>query len=262
MCKRCGVVGHDLVDCINSSMPRDKQGNIIPVDPNDVFMHSRVDTRFYRLQATVMWQLTMTYLEVNDVLPHVPRVCKYFNEEVVWHKWSGPLLFKEMDIDDKRSNRTNSLTLLMKACAVLAPLSHVTTLISGGANINADDGNDRTPLNFASMRGHLAIVRALLEAKADPNPVGMIITSWSPLMFASANGHSDVVLELINNGANINKADNEGMTPLMAAVTWNHPNVISIFLKAGANRNIRNYRGQNVLDLARNHRNKTLLSLF
>lgn len=152
-CKRCNQQGHYHHDCTMYSMPVDKEGFPLPVDPNDVFIHSSVsDSLMINRLPTDMWRVVISYLPVKDILPHIPLCCKYLNEEVVWHKWSGRLMWGEMGpgaIDKKMFTSWlggNPYALLLRACKKHAPLKHVTALIVGGASVNTRDERGCTPL--------------------------------------------------------------------------------------------------------------------
>ena len=56
------------------------------------------------------------------------------------------------------------------------------------------------PLHHASQKGHVAIVRDLLDAKADPN-VTQSSTLATPLHFACLQGHEAVARVLVAHGA-------------------------------------------------------------
>ena len=56
----------------------------------------------------------------------------------------------------------------------------------------------------AAKRGDLDVVRYLVTDKA----------VWTPLIWASAYGHLDVVRYLLEQGANRDKASNDGTTSL------------------------------------------------
>jgi hypothetical protein len=113
----------------------------------DIFIDGPVDTRIHRLLPTELWQLLLSYLPVRDVIPKVPLTNKYLCHEVVWGKWSGPLLWGEMTgVDAKifawRDQTDNVHTVLMRACHRGAPSKHLSTLISGGMKLDHADKNN------------------------------------------------------------------------------------------------------------------------
>jgi hypothetical protein len=254
--------------CVRDSAALDENGEPIPIDPDDVFMHSKVDRRIIDRLPTEMWQVALSYLPVYDVVPHVPRTCKYLNGEVVWGKWSGRLMWLEMTpgaIDAKvfkwwSGENSPSQTALIRACREGAPVVHVSALLAGGANVSAVDRLGWTALNWASDRGHEGIVRALLGANADPN----IATSsgLTPLNWASISGHSAVMSLLIESGANINHADSNGSTALMQACNWDRVDCVRVLVKARADITMRDDLGETALDIARRYDQHEIVKLL
>ena len=59
------------------------------------------------------------------------------------------------------------------------------------------------------------MVKALIEAGADVNKARN--DGWTPLYSAASKGHEAVVKALIEAGADVNKAENDGWTPLYIA---------------------------------------------
>jgi len=84
-------------------------------------------------------------------------------------------------------------------------------LLDHGANVNARDNDDWTPLYLAASYGRLEFTRMLLEHGAAINAPAN--TGQTPLHRASKNGHVEVVLLLLEYGADPNACDNGGRTP-------------------------------------------------
>jgi len=127
-------------------------------------------------------------------------------------------------------------TALMWAAAQKHP-EMVKALIAAGANVNAEskvvkwerqvtaEPRDKwlppggfTALMFAAREGCVECVKALLDAKANPNqadPDGI-----TPMVNALMNGHSDVAAVLVENGGDPNLFDKTGRAALYAAVDF------------------------------------------
>jgi ankyrin repeat protein len=69
--------------------------------------------------------------------------------------------------------------------------SNVEELLDAGADVNQQDEQGWTPLNWAAGRGDLAVVRSLVERGADVFKVGR--DQRTPYKIALAAGHAEVV---------------------------------------------------------------------
>src|SRR5438045_5390865 len=77
----------------------------------------------------------------------------------------------------------------------------------------------QTPLSWAADKGHVDVVKLLLNANANIEAADKYVRT--PLSWAAEKGHVDVVKLLLNANANIEATDNEyGRTPLTWAA-WN-----------------------------------------
>ena len=86
------------------------------------------------------------------------------------------------------------------------------------------------------MRGHVEVVRLLLEARADKDAIK---GNWNPLMYASHQGHTEIVRLLLEAGADKDWAGNEaGTTALIGASGTGHVEVVRLLLEAGADHNV------------------------
>ncbi|MCY3974472.1 MAG: ankyrin repeat domain-containing protein [Simkaniaceae bacterium] len=77
------------------------------------------------------------------------------------------------------------------------------------------DGMGRTPLEAAVQRGHVEMVRLLLERGADPLKYAGKV---QPLAIAASYGYTDIASYLLKGGADVHRRDENGRTPLMQAV--------------------------------------------
>lgn len=130
-------------------------------------------------------------------------------------------------------------------------------------------GCDPTPLHEAAMRGHVAIVRALLAAGARRNPraSGAICCfaqpdnndkvfkggqgGHTPLHFAARFGHSEVVHALAEAGANVNILGGPcAEPPLHIATRHGHVSAMMALLHKGANVNAGDCNGRTALHAA------------
>jgi len=91
----------------------------------------------------------------------------------------------------------------------------------------------QTPLHMAAIRGFGRIVKALLEALADPNVQDS--NGWSPLHYACALGNSEVAQTLLEYKAAVDVKDEYGLTPLQHACVHGHAAVAEILLEYKAN---------------------------
>ena len=80
----------------------------------------------------------------------------------------------------------------------------IPALVKGGADIN-ERGHDGTPLVVVAEKGHSAVVRALLDANADPNLGGR--HDETPLMKAAQRDHVEIIALLLAHCARTDLVD-------------------------------------------------------
>jgi ankyrin repeat protein len=88
----------------------------------------------------------------------------------------------------------------------------------------------------------------LLKEGADVNKA--TDDGTTPLFMASQHGHCDVVEALLRGGADVNKAKNDGTTPLFMASQNGHCDVVEALLRGGADVNKANNDGATPLYIA------------
>ncbi|BEL05704.1 hypothetical protein Q0Z83_038950 [Actinoplanes sichuanensis] len=175
----------------------------------------------------------------------------------------------------------------------LGDIPLIDALLARGVPPDETDGNGLTALHNAAGCGHLDAVRRLLRAGADPRA-----SARSPLGAAARCGHVEVAalllaagceLEavtwgrtsltdaamlnqapmldfLIAAGANVNAADDNGLTPLMHAAHHGYPRIVERLLRAGADPQTvvatGAHAGKTARDLVRQRRRDTVLALL
>eukprot|EP00448_Togula_jolla_P018705 CAMPEP_0170591106 /NCGR_PEP_ID=MMETSP0224-20130122/12225_1 /TAXON_ID=285029 /ORGANISM="Togula jolla, Strain CCCM 725" /LENGTH=193 /DNA_ID=CAMNT_0010914945 /DNA_START=71 /DNA_END=650 /DNA_ORIENTATION=+ len=112
------------------------------------------------------------------------------------------------------------LTALMGK-AHLGDLEGVKELISGGADLNAQDDYGWTSLRYAVRAKHEEVAKALLEAGADPNLPSN--SGRTPLMSAAGNGIISMIDILIDAGADKKLKDKNGLTAYNIALGAEEP---------------------------------------
>lgn len=123
-------------------------------------------------------------------------------------------------------------TVLHKAAAE-GKLEAVKELISRKFNVNAVDFMGRIALHSASEKGHVDVVRVLIEN--EPSSIATRDSrGWTALFWACQNGHFDVVSFLIENGAIVTDFDSAGNTPLHVIRTADE-RIPRLLIEHGAN---------------------------
>ncbi|MDZ4657091.1 MAG: ankyrin repeat domain-containing protein [Bythopirellula sp.] len=125
--------------------------------------------------------------------------------------------------------------------------------IAEGADPNRSfPDSDECLLTIAASRGDSAMVRLLLELRADPN---FCQTVTPPLTAAVESGSLTSVKELLKAGAEINVRDEDGGTPLMIAAACGHVDIVKELLQRGANPKLKDESANTALFLAtdKNH---------
>ena len=105
----------------------------------------------------------------------------------------------------------------------------ISTLVLGGADVNARMENGLTPLQYAAEVGAADCVLALLEAGADAN---LSYTGLKPLGRAAVQGHAKCIEYLLDGGAELQPIST-GNALIMAARAG-HADCVRVLLEVGS----------------------------
>ena len=105
-------------------------------------------------------------------------------------------------------------------------------LINLGADPNKANTYGRTPLHWATNRGHTNVVQLLLWIGADPNKADL--DGLTPLHEATMVKEKSIVEDLLKGGADPNKEDENGKTPLYHAEENGYQDIARTLLDSGS----------------------------
>jgi ankyrin repeat protein len=127
-------------------------------------------------------------------------------------------------------------------------------LTAEGADVNRMNALGLTALYIASWKGHINMVRFLVNEGASVDlgdEDGWSLFTSTPLFVASRHGHLDVVRFLVNEGADVNRVHAVGLTALYTASRHGHLDVVRFLVnEGGASVDLVNDGGLTALDIA------------
>lgn len=125
------------------------------------------------------------------------------------------------------------VSLTLHEAAIAGATARLESLLAAGADVNAADHNDCTPLHYAAIYDHEDVATILVAHGADVNAKG----HWNddtPLHDAAEHGHAGVAKVLIAHGGNVDARNEGGWTPLHTAARGGHVDIIELLLDHGA----------------------------
>ncbi|XP_050730432.1 kinase D-interacting substrate of 220 kDa B-like isoform X8 [Eriocheir sinensis] len=142
------------------------------------------------------------------------------------------LATRSVVIDDKDENGSTALHL----AAAKGKPDLCNELVLHGADVNAEDNDQWTPIICAAKAGHLETVGLLADHGANIHQKDM--GGWTSLMWASYKGHSDLARYLLTRGADPSTQGQHHMTSLVWAAGRGHTEIVHYLLDHGAKTNV------------------------
>lgn len=130
-------------------------------------------------------------------------------------------------------------------------LDVVKALVNAGARVDAEDFVEQTPLMNAAMFCHAPVVEYLLQQGANPNHAAS--EGYTALMYAARNSSVASMDLLLAKGARINQATEAGDTALFFAIHTDPEDrdVVKFLLHRGIDAEAKNSDGMTAAGLAR-----------
>jgi Zn-dependent protease with chaperone function len=128
----------------------------------------------------------------------------------------------------------------MILAAINGDAKEVENLAKAGNELEEEDYNGYTAMDWAIKAGNVEMVKTLLDNGADPNNV----TSYgmTPLMTAAEKGRPEIIKVLHSAGADVNYMDPDyTMTPLTYAAQGEDEETVKVLLELGADPNQKDY---------------------
>ena len=133
----------------------------------------------------------------------------------------------DINVIEPTPTRRNALHI---AAAASQP-QNISLLLRAGVNAHAKAEKEVTPLQLASMLGHVEVMKVIIEqGNVDPNERNS--NQITPLHIAAVNGQLQAVKVLLEHGADPQATDNGGWTPLTVAIARKHEEMIQALLTA------------------------------
>jgi hypothetical protein len=117
--------------------------------------------------------------------------------------------------------------------------------------VEVTNPSNESALMMAAINNQLEVATVLMERGAEVNRKG-----WTPLHYAATRGHLAMMRLLLDNSAYIDAESPNGTTPLMMAAYYATPLAVKLLLEEGADPTLRNHAKVTALDMALSHDRK------
>ena len=206
--------------------------------------------RFYRIKPTKALEVTMDQNPPKGYIPDIFEAIRERNvNSVVYTLWQKP------NSVIQRANGMEPLhmaalcgteEIVMYCVAKNSPLNGKTESPIEGFS----DHTQLTPLHIAAMRGDYGITKMLVEDCAEIEEQDNCGSTPLIDMASVKNTSIETARYLLDQKANVNAKNNDGITPLMCAVLANNIELVKLLVEYGAEINIANNKDETIISMA------------
>lgn len=167
----------------------------------------------------------------------------------------------QLSAHPERANTGKHPSLPPLSQAILRKRSEIAlALIEAGADVNAADKSQRTPLHLCVDRGLPKIAAVLLKNKAKTDSWDKV--GWTPLHHAAAKDRLGIARVLVEGGASTTVLSEQGGTPLHEAAANASAELIRYLIEQGGDITVKAHNGDTALDVAVAHNNTAAIPLL
>ncbi|KAF5296332.1 hypothetical protein FQA39_LY12549 [Lamprigera yunnana] len=204
---------------------------------NDYYAHLAIENRYFELAMKFLPDMSQVCVKNTDgnTLLHLSLMseCCFFSKLLLNEAISRNYLDDEFNY--------------MHYAAKLGNNDVLNSLLEYGFDINEKDDYGENPLTAALSHNNFATARFLLSKGADPN---MDENDYFSVCYCAENAENDLLLIMIQQGANLNLQNSQGVTPLMSAIEKERYFTVKLLLENGADANLIDNQGKTALRYA------------
>ncbi|KAL2898579.1 Potassium channel SKOR [Bienertia sinuspersici] len=171
----------------------------------------------------------------------------------------------ESDIASHIEKHESEIALKVNNAAYYGELNQLKNSLNAGADLKKTDYNGRSPMHIAASRGHVDIVRFLIQEGADVNEPGarIYIKDVGPFLCTVVLSEDvEYLKRLLSNGVDPNSRDYDHRTPLHVACSQGLYLMAKPLVEAGAHVLLKDRWGNTPLDEAWTTGHKNLIKLL
>merc|ERR1712061_861459 len=159
-------------------------------------------------------------------------VMKYYQDEELMAKFSQKMGGLPQELQPVLKKIDDS-SLTLHEASKNGDLKAVQEFLGRKRPLDAQDHKGITPLGYAIGANRIAVVKLLLDNRA--NPFAVDASGNSGLHYAAGYGRKELVEYLLKVGASVSQANSQGQTPLTVATTNRQEAVLQVLKAHGAN---------------------------